>query len=72
MENKIIDIPYIKKCIEEAVDKIDGNKINSVSLFGSYSKGTAKASSDVDLFVDVNDDFSLFDFAGLQMELKKR
>ena len=67
----LITIPYIKRCLDEVIDKMNNNKINSVSLFGSYSRGTATASSDVDLFVDVDEGFSLFDLVGLQMDLEK-
>ena len=67
----IIDIPFIKRCLEEALSKIDESGINGVSLFGSYAKGTATASSDVDLFFDVEEGFSLFKLADLQMELEK-
>ena len=47
------------------------SKIKNASLFGSYSKGTATPSSDVDLFIDIDDNFSLFDLADLQRELEK-
>ncbi|MBE6134075.1 MAG: hypothetical protein E7178_05345 [Erysipelotrichaceae bacterium] len=65
----IISIPYIKDCVSGVISH--NNKIKSVSLFGSYSKGTATPSSDVDLFVDAEDNFSLFDLADLQRELEK-
>ena len=67
----LLTIPYIKMCLEEILQRMGNNKIQSVSLFGSYSKGTATASSDVDLYLDVEDDFSMFDLAGLQIELEK-
>lgn len=66
-----ITIPFIKKTLDEVIEKIDNSRINSVSLFGSYSKGTANAYSDIDLFVDVDEGFSLFDLADLQIELEK-
>ena len=69
--NVVVTIPFIKECLENAIAKNDNNKIKSVSLFGSYSKGTSTSSSDIDLFLDVEDDFSLFDLADLQIELEK-
>ena len=40
------------------------------SLFGSYAKGDAKKSSDVDLLVELGDDKSLLDLVGLKLELE--
>ena len=67
-----ISIPYIKKCLCDTLDKINNEKIKSVSLFGSYSRGTANASSDIDLFLDVEEGFSLFDLAEVQMDLESK
>lgn len=66
-----ISVPFIKACLDEILEKTNNPKIKSVSLFGSYAKGTAKASSDVDLFLDVDEGFDLFDFAELQIELER-
>lgn len=66
----IITIPFIKKCLDDILTKMNNDKIVSVSLFGSYAKGNANANSDIDLFVDVEDGFTLFDLADLQIELE--
>lgn len=50
---------------------MENKKIKSISLFGSYSKGTATPSSDIDLFLDVDEGFSLFELADLQIGLEK-
>ena len=77
IRNKIVkkcknpSIPYIKKCLDEILAKMGNDKISSVSLFGSYATGTATSSSDVDLFVDVETGFTLFELAELQMSLEK-
>ena len=65
-----ITIPYIKKCLDEIIEKMNDKRIKSISLIGSYAKGNATSSSDVDLFVDVDNGYSLFDLADLQMELE--
>ena len=65
-----INIPFIKRCLDEVLDNSSYEKVKSISLFGSYARGTATPSSDVDLFVDVDEGFTLFDLAGLQMELE--
>lgn len=66
-----ISIPFIKKCIDEILRNMKNKKIKSISLFGSYSKGTATPSSDIDLFLDVDEGFSLFELADLQISLEK-
>ncbi len=66
-----ISIPFIKKCIDEVLQNMENKKIKSISLFGSYSKGTATPSSDIDLFLDVDEGFSLFELADLQIGLEK-
>ena len=66
-----ITIPYIKKCLDEIVEKMNDKRIKSISLIGSYAKGSATSTSDVDLFVDVDNGYSLFDLADLQIELEK-
>ena len=65
-----ITIPYIKKCLDEIIEKMNDKRIKSISLIGSYAKGNATSSSDVDLFVDVDNGYSLFDLADFQMELE--
>ena len=69
--NVTLTIPFIKECLESVIAKGNGEKIKSVSLIGSYSKGTSTPSSDVDLFLDLEEGFSLFDLADLQIELEK-
>lgn len=44
----------------------------SASVFGSFAQGTATATSDLDLLVTMDDDYSLFDLGGLQYELDER
>ena len=66
-----LSIPFIKKCLDEILERSKSDKIKSVSLFGSYAKGVAKSSSDIDLFVDVDDGFSLFELADLQIKLEQ-
>lgn len=63
-------IPYIKKCVDEILFNMNNPSIRSVSLFGSYSKGTAKPSSDIDLFLEFDEGFNLLDLATLQVKLE--
>lgn len=41
------------------------------SIFGSYVRGGAKKGSDIDILVDLPRGKTLFDLAGLQMDLEK-
>ncbi len=45
-------------------------RIKKAGLFGSVVRGTATATSDVDFLVDPPDQFSLFDLAGLKVDLE--
>ena len=68
---KMVSIPFIKKCLDEAMKKSSQEKVISVALFGSYAKGTATPTSDVDLFLELDSGYSLFNLADLQMDLEK-
>lgn len=67
----ILSIPFIKQCLEEILQSSEKNKVRAAYLFGSYSKGTANSNSDVDLFIEVDSDYSLFDLADLINNLEK-
>ncbi len=41
-------------------------------LFGSQARGNSNQSSDIDIFLDVKEGFSLFDLCGLTDALEKR
>lgn len=66
----ILSIPFIKKCLEQTLMSNEGKKVKTASLFRSYSKGEATSSSDVDLFIETDDSFSLFDLTALQNSLE--
>lgn len=50
-EHGMIDIPYIKQKCNKIFEKYD---INFCYLFGSYAKGKASPTSDVDLLISAN------------------
>ena len=50
-ENGIVDIDYIKRKCSVVFDKYN---VNFCYLFGSYSKGKAKPTSDVDLLISTD------------------
>jgi len=67
-----LSIPYIKKCLEEIIAKSKDKKIKTASLFGSYSTGKATASSDVDIYIETEKNFSLFDLTTFKSELENK
>ena len=67
----LVTIPFIKRCLENVISNEKENKIKCVSLFGSYAKGTSTATSDIDLLIEVDEGYSLFNLANMQIELEK-
>ncbi|MBI4118768.1 MAG: nucleotidyltransferase family protein [Parcubacteria group bacterium] len=61
------DIEMLKK---DMVPVLERNNVDFAALFGSYARGEAKSDSDVDLLVRFGKPKSLFDIAGLQIEIE--
>ena len=68
----LLTIPFIKKCIDEVMIDKAFERVKSISLFGSYSKGNAQQKSDVDLFLELDRGFTLFDLGKLERELENK
>jgi uncharacterized protein len=64
--NKVLTFLEIKKAVTEVAKK---HKIKKVYLFGSYAKGEATTSSDIDLFIESN--VYGLDYFGLSEEFRK-
>ncbi|PIY69099.1 hypothetical protein COY90_02425 [Candidatus Roizmanbacteria bacterium CG_4_10_14_0_8_um_filter_39_9] len=45
--------------------------IKKASLFGSYARGEATVDSDVDVLIDPPERMTLFDLAGMKLDLEK-
>jgi len=45
-------------------------EIKRASIFGSYVRGEAKADSDIDILVELDEELSLLDFIGLKLEIE--
>jgi predicted nucleotidyltransferase len=45
--------------------------IRKASLFGSYARGEATMESDVDVLIDPPEKMTLFDLAGMKLDLEK-
>lgn len=57
---KLLVVPVLKKY-----------NITKAGVFGSYAKGRASETSDIDLLVELTYPFSLLDFVGVKLELEE-
>ena len=62
-------ISFIKETVNSIINSYFKNKIDSVSLFGSYACGTQTDESDIDLLIDVKD-FGMSDLGQLILLLE--
>ena len=68
MKNTKINIEEIKK---RTVPVLKKYKVRRASLFGSVVTGDTKKGSDIDLLVELPLTASLFDLAGLKLDLEE-
>lgn len=45
--------------------------VKKAAIFGSVVRGEAKANSDIDILVEIENDISLLDFVGLKIEIEE-
>jgi len=48
------------------------NGANFIALFGSFARGEEKTESDVDILVNFKNPISLFDHAGIEIDLENK
>lgn len=46
------------------------HKVRRAAIFGSASRGAMKKDSDIDILVDIRNDISIIEFAGIKVELE--
>lgn len=64
-------MPYTIEELRRIITPIaQAHGLRSVSLFGSYSKGTARRDSDVDLKIEKGGVMSLFQLSSLRLEME--
>lgn len=64
-------VPYTIQELRSRIAPIaQQHGVQSVSLFGSYSKGTAAAGSDIDLKIEKGDLKSLFQICGFRLAVE--
>ena len=62
----------IKQIKSKIVKILKKNNVVRAGIFGSYARGEEKKNSDIDILVEINDKISLFDFAGIKIELEEK
>jgi predicted nucleotidyltransferase len=60
----------IEEIRKKAVPILQRHRIRRAGVFGSTARGEARATSDVDILVDLPDGLSLFDFVGIKLDLE--
>ena len=45
--------------------------VKKAAIFGSFVRGEARKTSDIDILVEIKKDISLFDFIGLKLEIEE-
>jgi predicted nucleotidyltransferase len=60
-----------EKIIKPILKVLKQSGVKKASLFGSFAKGNASTSSDIDLLVEFKGKKSLLDLAGLKIELEE-
>lgn len=68
MNQDVFEIRDIKKLVEPIAEKY---KVNAIYLFGSYARGEADKSSDLDFLVCGGDNFKLTMIFALAEELRE-
>ena len=75
MANKQTKIQKNSKNIEEIKRKIipilKQYRVTRAGIFGSFARGEQKKKSDVDILIEIGDWASLFDLAGLKINLQE-
>ena len=68
---EVTQMPYTIEELRKIITPIaQAHGLRSVSLFGSYSKGTARRDSDVDLKIEKGSVMSLFQLCGLRLDIE--
>ncbi len=71
--NGLLDIAKIKKLLEESIVEAElKDKIKKAYLFGSYSRGEETEESDIDLRIEYDNSFNLFDLSELSYLLRQK
>lgn len=60
----------MKQDIDNIINILQGYKVKKVALFGSYARGDNNEKSDIDILIEPASGTTLFDMAGMQIDLQ--
>ncbi len=60
----------MKLDINNIIEILQGYRVKKIALFGSYARGEDNEKSDVDILIEPAKGTTLFDMAGMQIDLK--
>jgi len=67
-----INISDIKNALEELINKYGKGKVSKAYLFGSYARSEETPDSDIDLRLETDDGFSIFDLGNIRVDLEEK
>lgn len=65
------DLPSLAQLRAAVLNVARGHGVTHVRVFGSFARGEQRKTSDLDLLVDMPPESSLFDLAGLKVDLEE-
>ncbi len=68
---KDLVIKMVEDIENRGISVLRRHGVKKAGLFGSYVRGEARKDSDIDILVEVDDDMSLLDFAGIKVEIEE-
>lgn len=69
----VLDLESIKLFVKEAIKDAElENKVSRVFIFGSYARGEATEESDIDIRIEHQNHFDLFDLSELSHLLEEK
>jgi len=63
-------ILHMKQDINDIIQILQSYKVKKIALFGSYARGDNNEKSDIDILIEPASRTTLFDMAGMQIDLK--
>ena len=71
--SNVLNISQIKKALEDVIKEAElKDKIKRAYLFGSYSRGEQTEDSDIDLRIEYDNHFNLFDLSELSYLMRQK
>jgi hypothetical protein len=66
------NLKLTKEIEEKVISFLKGCGAKKISIFGSYIRGEATPNSDLDIIVDLEENISLLDIVGFELDLSEQ